>query len=207
MRKMILSVNITLNGLMAGPAGEMDWHLEHWNNEMARESYQLLSRSGAIVVGRITYQALLAHWQQVAVSPLSTVDDRNYAKLICGLPKIVFSHTLHNTDRYRSSVARGSVRDELLALKQLPGKQIISWGGVNMAHSLIKANVVDVYLLWVTPVMLQKGIPLFMNGRPAMQLVRTRSFSNGVVLLWYQNLAPAISHTDKDQMNTKIKTT
>jgi len=173
--------------MMAGPNGELDWHYEHWNDEMARESHNLLQSMGTILVGRITYEAMLKHWSQVAISPVSTTDDRNYARLICGLPKIVFSTTLHEITRPQSKLAQGNLSREVVSLKQQPGRDIISWGGVNMAHSLIQAGLVDIYLLWVAPVVLKQGVPLFLTkSRPVLKLVKTHHFTNGVVLFYYE---------------------
>ena len=188
MRRVILSVNITMNGLMAGPNGELDWHYAHWNDEMAEESHKLLTKVDAIVAGRVTYQAMIAHWSQVAVSPLSTGADRNYARTICIIPKIVFSTTLKEVSKHQSRLAKEGLLEEINTLKQQPGKDIISWGGVNMAHSLIKTGLVDTYLLWVAPVLLEKGIPLFTNveDRPKTQPVKTQTFNNGVVLYYYK---------------------
>lgn len=55
--------------MMAGPNGELDWHYEYWSDEIAHESHALLQSMGAILVGRITYEAMLKHWSQVAISP------------------------------------------------------------------------------------------------------------------------------------------
>jgi len=188
MRKVILSVNITMDGLMAGPNGELDWHYDYWNDEMARESSAILSNASAIIVGRVTYAALLKYWSQVAVSPLSTPADRSYARLICGIPKVVFSNTLTEVSRYHSTLAKGSLEEEILALKKQPGKDMISWGGVNMVYSLINASLVDVYLLWVAPVVLNAGVPLFKEAaeRDKLKMVKARHFSNGVVLYYYE---------------------
>lgn len=173
---------------MAGPHGELDWHYAHWNDEMAVASGAVLNNAGAIIVGRVTYIALVKYWSQVAVSPLSTEADRKYARLICGIPKIVFSNTLKEVNRHSSSLAKGRLEDELPRLKQQPGKDILSWGGVNMAHALIKAGLVDVYLLWVAPVILHAGIPLFRDAgeRDKLKFIATQPFSNGVVLYHYE---------------------
>jgi len=188
MRKVILSVNITMDGLMAGPNGELDWHYDYWNDEMAKESSAILNNTGAIVVGRVTYLALLKYWSQVAVSPLSTTTDRSYARLICGIPKIVFSNTLTHVNHYQSTLAKGNLQEEILALKMQQGKNILSWGGVNMAYSLIEAGLVDVYLLWVAPVILYTGVPLFKDAaeREKLRLIKARHFNNGVVLYYYE---------------------
>ena len=189
MRKLILSVNVSMDGLMAGPNGELDWHYAHWNDEMAEISRSLLVDVDTIIAGRVTYYAMVAHWSQMAVSPLATDADRSYAKTICALTKIVFSTTLKELTDSRSRLAKTGLINEIMSLKQQPGKDIISWGGVNMAHSLIEANLVDVYQLWVAPVILNRGIPLFTNWHYKAQLkpVKTRAFSNGVMLYYYCN--------------------
>jgi dihydrofolate reductase len=188
MRKVILSVNITMDGLMAGPNGELDWHYEYWSAEMAESSSAILSNIGTIIVGRVTYLALLQYWSQIAVSPLSSAADRYYAHLLCGIPKVVFSNTLTVVNRYQSSLVKGSLQEEVMALKRQPGKNIISWGGINMAYSLIKAGLVDVYLLWVAPVILNTGVPLFRETKEwdKLKLMKTQHFSNGVVLYYYE---------------------
>ncbi|WP_345953871.1 dihydrofolate reductase family protein [Mucilaginibacter sp. PAMB04168] len=188
MRKLVLSINITMDGLMAGPHGELDWHYAHWSDEMALESNRHLQLMGAIIVGRVTYEAMVRYWSQVAVSPLTSDRDRSYAHLICGLPKIVFSYTMQELSKPQSKLAKGRLVDEVMYLKHQAGKDIISWGGINMAHALIEADLVDEYWLWVAPVILQEGVPLFINlqRRQRLKLIKMHAFSNGVTLFKYQ---------------------
>jgi dihydrofolate reductase len=191
MRKLILSIHITLDGYMAGLNGEMDWHYENWSDEMAAESLSQLQQSGCLLVGRHTYQAMINYWARVAVSPLSTGYNRKYARTLCTLPKVVISGTMEGINRPEVVLLKGDWLSKLNAFKQQSGLHLIAWGGVNMAHALIKHHLVDEYRLWVAPVTLQTGIPLFLHpvDKEQLKLTQTQIFDNGVVLYFYQTTA------------------
>ncbi|PZR23054.1 MAG: dihydrofolate reductase [Citrobacter freundii] len=188
MRKLILSMNITLDGFIAGPHCELDWHFSHWNNEMARHASAQLSLVDTILLGRITYNAMAKYWPAIAMDAAFPRDDIAFAEMMNTHSKIVFSATLKETSWYNSTIIREESGAAISRLKRLPGKDMIIFGSSKLAQSLIRDGLIDEYLLWTYPVILGQGKPLFakLKERSSLRLVTVKTFSSGVVLMDYQ---------------------
>jgi dihydrofolate reductase len=188
MRKVILSVNITLDGFMAGPRGELDWHMQQWNDEMGEYAFQQLSNTDTILVGRVTYQAMANFWPQAFKGPGSKKGDIAYAHMMNSYPKIVFSKTLSTVDWRNSRLVKENIREEVVNMKQQPGKDMIMWGGVGIVSTFIQMGLIDEYRVWVAPVILGNGMRpgLDAKANSVLQLLNTVTFSNGVVMLCYR---------------------
>lgn len=188
MRKVILSTNVTLDGYMAGPNGELDWHFKNWNEKMAEYAFGQLTMIDTILVGRVTYESMAGYWPEAEANPKGTKIDTEFAKRMNALPKVVFSKTLKQPGWNNSRVVNDNIKDEITMLKQKPGKDMIIWGGVRIVSTFIKLGLIDEYRIFVAPVVLGSGLPLFKNTNDSfnLKLLRTRAFSNGVILLNYQ---------------------
>ena len=115
MRKLIAAINMTIDGFCDHTAGIADDELhQHYN--------QLLSQSGAIIYGRITYQLMESYWPAVVINPTVNRPMDEFAVLMQNIPKIVFSHTLTNVDWENARLAKGGIKEEVLELKQQAGK-------------------------------------------------------------------------------------
>ncbi|WP_276485146.1 dihydrofolate reductase family protein [Paraflavitalea pollutisoli] len=187
MRKLIVSINVTLDGFMAGPAGELDWHFPHWNEEMANFAYEQLCMMDSILLGRVTYQAMASYWPYEANNTAHGLKEGNYASMMNNYAKIVFSRTLRTVEWRNARLVKKDIGKEVLALKQQPGHNMIVFGSGSIVSKLTQLDLVDEYVLWVHPITLGRGVPLFQNIRhmPALQLLRTKAFSSGVVILYY----------------------
>jgi dihydrofolate reductase len=186
MKKLILSTNVTLDGFMAGPNKELDWHFDNWNEEMAEYAWQQLNNVDTILVGRGAYEGMSTFWPEAAVNPIIRKRDVEFAKRMNDLPKIVFSKTLSSVDWNNSRLASNSDVEEVAALKKMRGKDIILWGGIGMAQSFIEHDLIDEYRIWVAPIAIGNGIPLFtVHHKLNLKLLSSKMFSNGVILLVY----------------------
>lgn len=188
MRKVILSTNITVDGFMAGPKGELDWHFENWNEEMATYAYEQLNTMDTILAGRVTYQNMANFWPSAAANPAVTKRDIEFADMMNNYPKIVFSRTLETVAWKNSRLVKDNIAEEISKLKQQPGKDMIMWGGVGIVSTFARLGLIDEYRIWIAPVVLGSGMSLC-NGlkkRLTMKLLKTETFSNGVVLLYYE---------------------
>jgi dihydrofolate reductase len=190
MRKVILSVNTTLDGFMAGPKGELDWHFSHWNEKMAEYACEQLSAMDTILVGRVTYEYMAGHWPSASANLISTERDIEFAGLLNNLPKIVFSRTLSTVDWNNSRVVKGNIAREVTRLRNQPGKDMILLGGPAIISTFMRLNLIDEFHIWVSPVILGKGIPLFkdVSDKFNLRLLITKTFSNGVILHCYQRI-------------------
>ncbi len=150
-------MNVTLDGFMAGPDCELDWHFNYWNEEMARYAGEQLSKADTILLGRITYNAMAKYWPSKMKDLLCPREDIAFADLINSCQKVVFSKTLENVSWNNSMLAKENIRKEIIKLKQQPGKDMIVYGSGSIVSALSKYNLIDEYVLWVHPVVLGKG--------------------------------------------------
>jgi len=179
MRKVIAAINMTLDGICDHTAGIPD--------EEIHEHYTALINNGAVILyGRITYQ-LMQFWQSLIKDPSDKKSMNDFAVAIDKIPKIVFSHTLKDTGWNSAGLADKTIEEEILQLKQQPGKDILV-GSRSIIIQLMKLNLIDEYQLCVHPVVAGGGVPLFenMNERTILTLIKTKCFAGGAVLLYYE---------------------
>jgi dihydrofolate reductase len=179
MRKLIAAINMTLDGFCDHTAVIPD-------DEIHQHYAGLLSNADAILYGRITYQ-LMEFWRTVLENPTGNKSMDDFAIVMDNTPKIVFSHTLKNLDWKSAKLADRDIEDEVLELKQQSGKDIFV-GSPSLIVALTKLNLIDEYQLCIHPVIAGSGLPLFknLNYRTVLKLVRTKTFSGGAVILYYE---------------------
>ena len=179
MRKVIAAINMTLDGFCDHTAGIPDEEIHQYYTE-------LLNEGDAILYGRITYQ-LMEYWKPLVKNPSGekTMDD--FAMAIDKIPKIVFSHTLKNVEWESAKLANRSIEEEVLALKQQPGRDILV-GSRSIIIQLMKLNLIDEYQICVHSVVAGNGLPLFenINNKTILKLIKTKTFSGGAITLYYE---------------------
>jgi dihydrofolate reductase len=145
-----------------------------------------LSAMGAFLNGRVTYELMAGFWPTADRDPASTAPMVEFAGIWRNMPKIVFSKTLTRAD-WNTTVLREVVPDEIMRLKAQPGGDLVL-GGADLAASFMRHDLIDEYRLYVHPVVIGRGKPLFpaSDSRIDLRLAETRAFGNGVVLLRYQ---------------------
>jgi dihydrofolate reductase len=188
MRKVVLSMNLTLDGFMAGPNCELDWHFETWAPDMANSLCEQLSKADTIILGRITYCAMARYWPGRASDLSFPREDLAFAEMMNSYEKVVFSKTMTTPIWNNSRLVNGNLKKEILRLKQQKGKDIIIYGSGKLVTSLIKLNLIDAYQLWMHPIVLSKGKRLFceLQHKLNMKLMKLEQFDSGVVVLYYQ---------------------
>ena len=185
MRKVIVSEIITLDGFFAGPDGAINWHIV--DEDFNRLAIELLGSVGMLLFGRVTYELMVSYWPTEAAA----TDDPIVAEKMNTLPKVVFSKTLETVEwgEWKNArLVKGDLGEEIAKLKQEPGKDMVLLGSGKIVSALASSGLIDEYVLFVTPIVLGNGIPLFkgINDRIKMKLVGTQNLSSGVVLLRYQ---------------------
>ncbi|MDX1993318.1 MAG: dihydrofolate reductase family protein [bacterium] len=185
MRKIIFLMHVTLDGYVAGPNGEMDWIT--YNEEVAQYSHDLHATTDAAIYGRVTYEMMAGYWPTVLSNPDSDPGDRSHALWLEDATKIVVSRTLQNPTWDKTVVIGHNLRDEMLKIKQQPGKDLWLLGSPTLARSLMELGLIDEYRLNVNPVVLGGGKSLFggLNITLRLNLLETKTFSGGVVALRY----------------------
>jgi len=188
MRKLIVSMNISLDGFMSGPGDQLDWHLQCWTSEMGDELCSQLLKADTIILGRVTFNQMAAYWPAKSFGHHCRDEDFAYANMMNSYTKIVFSKSIQAPAWSNSKLASGDPAYEIGRLKKLPGKNLMVYGSCSLVETLIKAGLVDEYQLWLHPVVLGSGRRLFNNllHGIAVQLLHTRTFHTGVVTLCYE---------------------
>jgi dihydrofolate reductase len=183
MSNVVYSALVSLDGFIEGPNRELDW--QRIDEEFHSFANDLERGAGVHLYGRRTWEMMHAFWQ-TADTDTSYPDVVNeYARIWKPIPKVVFSTTL-NEVKDNARLAQGSVADEIAGLKVPPGKNI-QVSGAGLASSLIRLGLIDEFLLFIQPVILGGGTPMFplFDKRTSLELLDTRQFDSGVMFLHY----------------------
>lgn len=183
MRKLKLQVQITLDGFIAGPNGEMDWMVWNWDDELKKYVTRLTDPIDCIVLGRKLAQGFIPHWASVAANPGDP--EFEAGKKFTDTQKVVFTKTLDKSEWNNTILAKGDLVDEIAKLKKQNGNDIIAYGGANFVSNLIQHNLVDELHLFVNPVALGNGMKIF-NSRTNLKLIKAKPFDCGITLLYYE---------------------
>jgi dihydrofolate reductase len=187
MRKIISFMHISLDGFVAGSNGEMDWIKV--DQEIFDHVGKRVSEGDTALYGRVTYQMMESYWPTAADKPNATKHDIEHSKWYKNVHKVVLSKTMNNADLANTTVISDNLPDKITEVKQAAGsnKDILLFGSPTATHSLIHLKLIDGYWLFVNPVILGRGIPLFVDvkDRIKLKLLTTRSFSCGVTELNY----------------------
>ena len=183
MRKLIAALNMTLDGVCDHTAGLPD-------EEIHQHYADLLRNAGAVLYGRTTFQ-LMTYWQTAAQQPTGHPATDGFAATMDQVPKVVFSRTLHQLDWASARLATRNLQEEVVALKQQAGKDLVV-GSRSVIIQLLQLGLVDELQLCVHPVVAGTGLLFFagLTDRVPLTLLRTKTFGGGAVVLYYQPAAP-----------------
>jgi dihydrofolate reductase len=186
MRKIILLMHVSLDGFVAGLNGEMDWI--RINDEMFETVGGLTTEADAALYGRVTYQMMDAYWPTAADQPNASKHDIEHSEWYNRVEKLVISNSLKDSQRANTRFIGGDITAGIEEIKQQPGGSILMIGSPAAYHTLAAQNLVDEYWLFVNPVLLGTGIPLFKNiqSKVGLKLSETKTFSPGVIGLHYE---------------------
>ncbi|HEY3904780.1 MAG TPA: dihydrofolate reductase family protein [Streptosporangiaceae bacterium] len=179
MRRVVLQMGVTLDGYVAGTAGDGDWGLPAEHPDVRAWKVASLQKVGTHIMGRVTYEQMAGYW------PNATGE---YADFMNTLPKVVFSKTLTRADWPGSRIASGDLAEELAALRNEPGGEIMAHGGASFVQALSRHGLIDEYRLVILPVALGSGLPLFKDlAKPLrLGLAQATSFPGGTVIGVYE---------------------
>jgi len=180
MRNIIVSNLVSVDGMFSGPNDELDWFV--WNEETADYVKALFREVDTLMFGRVTYELMADYW------PQATDEDPIIADMMNNLPKVVFSRTLDKVDWHNSRIVSGDIPAEVARLKKQPGKDMVIFGSGSIVSILSQQGLIDDYRLFINPVILGNGKAHIsgLTRKINLQLVETRIFSTGVVLLRYR---------------------
>jgi len=181
MRNVIFAINITLDGCCD--------HTKVTPDDETFEYFTNLTREVDLqVFGRKTYQLMVPYWHEVAKDPSATKADREFAEAFVSVNKVVFSRSLESIEDSHTRIVRTNLHDEIVKLKQEPGKNILV-GGVDIPSQLMQLGLVDEYRFVVSPVIAGEGRRLLegvsLPERLQLKLIESKNFRSGCVALRY----------------------
>ncbi|MEU3778162.1 dihydrofolate reductase family protein [Streptomyces sp. NPDC032472] len=185
MRKIVLMMSVSLDGYIEGPERQIDWHTV--DDELHRHFNEELSAVGGFLHGRVMYELMAGVWPTADADPAITGPMAEFADIWLRTPKYVYSRTLEQEDvGWNSTVVRDVVPAEVAALKAAGDGDLVL-GGADLAAAFLRQDLVDAYRIYVHPVRIGRGRPLFpREGGPVpLRLEGTRAFGSGVVRLSY----------------------
>jgi dihydrofolate reductase len=183
MRKIISFMHVSLDGFTAGPNGEMDWI--KISDELFDLAFRATEMSDLAIYGRVTYQMMDAYWPTAADKPTASKHDKQHSAWYNSVEKIVLSKTWAGKSLPGTTIISDNVAPQIRSVKEKPGKDIVMFGSPAAVRSMIKEDLVDEFWLFVNPVLLGKGIPMFpdLEKRKSLELLEEKRFKNGVVML------------------------
>lgn len=184
MRKLKLQVQMTIDGFVAGPNGELDWMWIAGKDENSfRDVINLADSCDTILLGRKMTREFVDYWEKV-VDTQPDSPEQPLAQLMVNLRKVVFSRTQTSIKGRNLEVENGDLATAVQALKKEPGKDIMVYGGAHFVSALISLNLIDEYYIFRTPVAIGSGLSIF-TGRKILKLESTTKYKNGKTLEKY----------------------
>lgn len=188
-RKIIAALQVSLDGLIEGPAGEVDW-IDNWD-----DPFDVLPEIDTCILGGGMYPGYQSYWRFILAHPTGVVpltgrrpseEEVAYARFADRTPHVVLSKTLDRVDWETARIARDV--EEIRQLKRQPGKNIHAVGGASLVSSLMNADLVDEIRMTVNPLVLGRGKPLFkdVHNRHRLEFVDSQLLSSSRVNLVYE---------------------
>ncbi|MGE5449719.1 MAG: dihydrofolate reductase family protein, partial [Bacteroidales bacterium] len=186
MKKVVAFMHVSLDGYAAGPNGEMDWIKV--DEEMFDYVATLISESEIALYGRVTYELMENYWPTAADQPDATKHDIEHAKWYKKVKKAIVSKTMKDVKLPNTTIISDNFSEKIKALKQETENDIILFGSPSVARALTAENLIEVYWLFINPILLGKGKKIFdVIGAPIpLRLLTSKTFDSGVICLQYE---------------------
>jgi dihydrofolate reductase len=183
MRRFKLQTQVTVDGFMGGPNGEMDWTTFPWTDDISAYSDTLHASVDCIVLGRKLAEGFIPAW---AAGPEG--ETQKSIDFMNNTPKVVVSNTLTESPWENAVVAGGDLTEIVNRLKAQPGGDLIAYGGSTFVTNLIAAGLLDELHLFVNPVTIGAGLPVFpaLDTPQQLRLVAAKPFDCGITVLHYE---------------------
>lgn len=178
-------MHVSLDGFVAGPNGEMDWI--KLDDEMFDFVGEFTREADTALYGRVTWEMMEGYWPTAADKPNASKHDIEHSRWYNKVEKVVVSKSMQGKEAEKTNFIGNDIAGEIKKLKQQPGKDILIFGSPSAVHALMEDNLIDEYWLFINPVLLGEGMPLFANikNRTALKLQQTKVFPCGVAGLHY----------------------
>jgi len=175
----------SLDGFAAGLNGEMDWIKV--DDDIFDFVGTMTDQADTALYGRVTYQMMESYWPTAGEKPNASKHDREHSIWYKNVTKVVLSKTINESGLRNTKVISDNILENMNKLKQQSGKNILIFGSPRASHSLLKIGLIDEFWIFVNPILLGQGIPLFKDvaGIVKLNLLESKTFASGVVALHY----------------------
>ncbi len=193
MRKIIAALQVSVDGFIEGPNGELDWAMVE-DEETWRDIFEMLESVDTCILGRVMYPGYEQYWLVVLANPngilplsgkIATKNEIAYAHWADRIPHIVLSKTLDKVAWKTTRIVRDA--EEIRKMKHQPGKDMYVVGGAALVSSLMNLGLIDEIQLRVNPLILGGGKALFkdVKERHMLKLIEAKPLKSGMVGLTY----------------------
>ncbi len=188
MRNLIFFMHTSLDGFVAGLNGEMNWI--HVDEEMFDFVAIMTNHADTALYGRVTYEMMQSYWPNAGQQSNATKHDIEHSAWYNKVSKVVLSKTLSENGLNNTKVISSHLSEQINELKGQTGKNIIIFGSPSASQSLLNEGLVDEFWLFLNPIILGQGMPLFkgVTGTTNLKLVESKTFHNSVIALHYRKI-------------------
>lgn len=188
MRHLIFFMHTSLDGYVAGLNGEMNWIKV--DEELFDFVGTMTANADTALYGRVTYEMMEGYWPKAGEQPNATKHAIEHSAWYNKVSKIVLSTTINETGLTNTKVISDQLKDNIDKIKKQEGKNILIFGSPRASQSLLNEGLIDEFWLFVNPIILGQGMPLFKNvtGTTKLKLVESKTFESGVIALHYAKL-------------------
>lgn len=185
MKKLKLQMQVTLDGFVCGPNGELDWMTWNWSDDIKKYVDELTDPIDRILLGKNMTEGFINHWKNVKAD--KTHPEHSAGIKFTDTPKTVFSKTLKESKWENTELAKGSLAEEVNRLKAMDGTYLMVYGGAGFVSSLAKEDLIDDYYLFVNPAVIGKGKRIFdgITAAKKLNLMESVKFDCGIVVNHY----------------------
>jgi len=182
MKKLKLQMQLSADGFVAGPEGQLDWMTWTWDVRLQDFVRELTDSIDTILMGRKMSAGFIQHWEKAVNDP----DDPSqpFAHIMVNTPKVIFSRTQSTIEGINAAITNDPISDVVNMLKNQPGKDMIVYGGAEFVSSLIDQQLIDELYLFINPTAIGEGLRIF-NGHVPLELDNSIRFGCGIVVNKY----------------------
>lgn len=181
-------MHTSLDGFVAGPNGEMNWiKLDETLFDFVGT---MTDKADTALYGRVTYEMMQSYWPNAGEKPNATKHDKEHSAWYNNVSKVVLSTTMQANERDNTQVIADHLSENISILKKQEGKNILIFGSPRASQSLLKEGLIDEFWLFINPIILGEGIPLFKGFTEIcnLKLIGSKTFACGVIALHYEKI-------------------
>lgn len=187
MRKLVISIVLSLDGYINGPGGE--FIAPEWSSDLDRWTGRMIERFDTLIYGRTAWEKMAEFWPQAGRDETLPEPTRALAAFMNGSRKILFSRTLTDTSAWENSArADGNFGEVVAREKEREGKDLVIFAGASMAQTALRNDAVDEFWILTLPELFGHGTRLFEghNLRRKLSLLDVEGMDTGAVLTRYR---------------------